>query len=95
MKSPATLRERLHPRGILSRLAGRSCAVLPQVRASGSLESKSTLLRIGYRVTRHPRMGAAQQPKVAVREPAENKRLREKLSEKAYFGRKVRAVLSC
>ncbi len=42
------------------------------------------MLRIGIRVTRHPRMGAAQQPKVAIREPAENKRLREKLSKKAY-----------
>jgi hypothetical protein len=37
------------------------------------------LLRSGLRVTRHPRMGAAQQPEVAARELSENKRLMEKL----------------
>jgi hypothetical protein len=42
-------------------------------------EAKATLLRIGSMETRHPRMGAAQQPKVADREPVENKRLMEKL----------------
>jgi hypothetical protein len=34
--------------------------------------------------TRHPRMGAAQQPEVAVRELTENKRLIEKRQQKRY-----------
>jgi hypothetical protein len=41
-------------------------------------EGKGPLLRIGLRVTCHPRMGAAQQPEVAVRELYENKQLIEK-----------------
>ena len=38
----------------------------------------------GVGVTRHPRMGAVEQPWVAVREPVESRQLREKLREKAY-----------
>jgi hypothetical protein len=38
----------------------------------------SALLRIGYRVTRHPRMGAVEEPEVALREPQSNQRLRRK-----------------
>ena len=48
--------------------------------------AKSTLHRIGLRVTRHPRMGAAQQPEVAVRELTENRRLIEKGQQKRYSG---------
>ena len=36
-------------------------AVRPEILLSASIP-KSALLRIGLRVTRHPRMGAAQQP---------------------------------
>jgi hypothetical protein len=42
---------------------------------------KATLLRIGLRVTRHPRMGAVEQPEVAVWELSENKRLIGKTSQ--------------
>ncbi len=46
--------------------------------------SKNALLRIGLMVTRHPRMGAVEQPKVPVRELAENTRLIEKGQQKRY-----------
>jgi len=41
-------------------------------------EAKATLLRIGSRVTRHPRMGAGEELKVPLGELAENRRLMEK-----------------
>jgi hypothetical protein len=50
-------------------------AVLSLHLASVPLRSKTTLLRIGCRVTRHPRMGAAQQPEVAIWQPLKKKRL--------------------
>lgn len=37
-------------------------------------ESKSTLLRIGLRLTRHPRMGAVGEPEVTVGERVWNER---------------------
>jgi hypothetical protein len=45
---------------------------------------KSTLLRIGLTMTRHPRMGAAEEPKVTQEELVENRRLREKPVGKRY-----------
>ncbi len=47
-------------------------------------QEKGTLLRIGSKRTRHPRMEAVEQPWVAVWERAENRRLREEHREKAY-----------
>jgi len=41
-------------------------------------EKEHAAYGIGLRMTRHPRMGAVEEPWVAVREPVENKRLMEK-----------------
>jgi hypothetical protein len=73
-------------------LRGRPCCVwsLP----SGAVPSgrKGTLLRIGLTMTRHPRMGAAQQPEVAVRELTENKRL---IDKDVYVGVMLEASARC
>jgi len=42
------------------------------------------MLRMGFTVTRHPRMGAAEELRVTLRELAENRRLIEKGQQKRY-----------
>ena len=42
--------------------SGRPCCIWAFIRELFRPEAKTTLLRIGCRVTRHPRMGAVEQP---------------------------------
>ena len=46
--------------------------------SGGGADRKAAMLRMGLRVTRHPRMGAAEELKVTLGELAENRRLIEK-----------------
>ena len=61
------------------------CAVCRRMRVKSERRNEPSL-RYGEGVIGHPRMGAAQQPEVAVRELTENKRLIEKDQQKRYSG---------
>ena len=75
----------------LRRSVGRSAAASlarswPFSGLRAAPKQKHAAYGIGLRVTRHPRMGAAEELKVTLRELAENRRLIEKLQQKRYSG---------
>jgi hypothetical protein len=55
--------------------------------------AKDALLRIGLSTTRHPRMGAVEQPWVAVREPSWNQAAKRKTSSARLLYRNLKLLL--